>query len=252
MNSNNQVIKYDSEKKFFNRVFASKTKSSYYRIGFTSIIFNSLMNNLGNLEGKKVVDFGCGGGWLTKKLAGKGAEVWAFDISDEAVKKTKTMVERLNLQHRVHVDQMPAETLNYDSNIFDVIVGNAILHHVNLAASLKEIKRVLKKGGKAYFMEPLGHNLILNLYRRMTPHLRSEDEVPMRFEHFKIIKDYFYKFEHEEYYLTVLFALFCYFLGLKNLTLKTRDFLFRLDQLILGLFPRAKKYCWYTILIMEK
>jgi ubiquinone/menaquinone biosynthesis C-methylase UbiE len=210
------------------------------------------MSKLGNLEGKKVIDYGCGRGWLTKTLANQGAEVWAFDISDEAVKKTKAMVESLNLQHRVHVDQMPAEALNYNSNMFDLIVGNAILHHVDLVASLKEMKRVLKQGGKAYFMEPLGHNLLLNLYRRMTPHLRSEDEVPMRFEQFTIIKDYFPKFEHEEYYLTVFFALFWYCMGLKNITLKTRDFLFKLDQLIFRFFPCAKKYCWYSVLCMGK
>ena len=252
MNFNNPEKKHNSEKEFFNSVFAHEKKSSYYSIGFTSIIFNRLMSKIGNLEGKKVVDFGCGKGWLTKTLASKGAEVWAFDVSDEAVKQNLAMVKNLNLQHRVHVDQMSAEALKYDSNIFDLIVGNAILHHVDLNTSIKEIKRVLKKGGRAYFMEPLGHNLLLNLYRRMTPHLRSADEVPMRFEQFTIMKDYFPKFEHEEYYFTVFFALFWYCLGLKNLTLKTRDFLFKLDQLILGSFPRVKKYCWYSILTMEK
>lgn len=252
MNFNNSAKQQESEKEFFNKVFAHETKSDYYSIGFTSIIFNGLLSKIGDLEGKKVVDFGCGGGWLTKKLAGKGAEVWAFDISNEAVNKTKTMVESQNLQHRVHVEQMPAEALNYDSNMFDLIVGNAILHHLDLVTSLKEIKRVLKQGGKACFLEPLGHNLLLNLYRRITPHLRSEDEVPMRFEQFKIIKDCFPKFEHDEYYFTVLFAIFFYFLGLKNLTLKTRDFLFKLDKLILGSFPSVKKYCWYSILTMEK
>ena len=252
MNFNNPEKKLNSEKEFFDMVFAGEKKSSYYTIGFKSIITNRFMSKLGNLEGKKAIDYGCGVGWLTKTLAKQGAEVWAFDISDEAVKKTKAMVESLNLQHRVHVDQMPAEALNYASNMFDLIVGNAILHHVDLVASLKEMKRVLKQGGKAYFMEPLGHNLFLNIYRRMTPHLRSEDEVPMRFEQFTIIKDYFPGFEHEEYYFTVFLALFWYFLGLKKLMLQTRDFLFKLDQLILDFFPRAKKYCWYSLLCVEK
>ena len=253
MNFNNPEKQQESEKEFFNKVFASEKKSSYYSLGFTSIIYNCLMSKIGNLEGKKVVDFGCGEGWFTKKLANQGAEVWAFDISDEAVKKTIAMVENLNLQHRVHVDQMPAESLSYDSDSFDYVVGTAILHHTDFNASIKEIHRVLKKEGKAYFMEPLGHNFLLNWYRKKTPYSRSPDEKPLLFKDFKKIKKLFNKFDHEELYLLVLLALIWHFLVRSDrLMLKTRDILNKVDGLILRLFPFLKKYCWYTILIMEK
>ena len=110
------------------------------------------------------------------------AEVWAFDLSDEAVRKTKDLVESLHLHDRVHVDQMATDNLDYDSNMFDFIMGNAILHHVDLTASVKEIKRVLKDGGRAFFAESLGHNPFLNLYRILTPNKRSRNEAPLRFE----------------------------------------------------------------------
>jgi ubiquinone/menaquinone biosynthesis C-methylase UbiE len=252
MNLRNLEKRQDAEKKFHDRKLSSERKYNYYSLGFTSIIFKALMSKIGNLEDKKVMDFGCGEGWLTKIIVNKGAEVWAFDISDEAVKKTQAMVKSLNLQNRVHVEQMSAEALNYDSNMFDLIVGNAILHHVDLVASLNEIKRVLKKGGKAYFMEPLGHNPLLNLYRKMTPHLRSKDEMPICFEQFSIIKDSFPKFKHYEYYLISLLALIWYFLGINNLVLKTRNILFPLDKVILRVFPNIRRFCWYSILEVEK
>jgi len=253
MNSGDIKKKHDSEMYFFDKTFGQKKQgSNLYDLGFKSIITNQFMQKLGNLESKKVLELGCGRGWLTKILATMGAEVWTFDISAEAVKESRLMTKRLNLQNRVHVDQMPAEKLTYDSGMFDIVVGNAILHHLDLIASIKEIKRVLKRGGSAYFMEPLGHNALLNLYRCITPELRTEDEKPLRFEHFSAIESHFTRFEHEEYYLTAFFALFWYLIGVKSQVLRTRNFLFKLDQLILRVFPFAKKYCWYSILSMKK
>ena len=147
---------------------------------------------------------------------------------------------------------MPAEKLKYDSDMFDLIVGNAILHHVDLIETLKEIRRVLKKGGSAYFTEPLGHNPVLNLYRKMTPSIRSKDEMPMRFEHFSLIQEHFPKFEHEEYYLTAIFSVLWHFIGKNTLMLRSRDILFKMDEVILRFLPGLRKYCWYSILMIEK
>lgn len=253
MNSGDIKKKHDSEMIFFDKTFGHKKKgSSFYDLGFKSIITSQFMQKLGNLEGKRVLEVGCGRGWLTRILATMGAEVWTFDISAEAVRETRAMTEKLNFQDKVHVDQMPAEKLTYDSGMFDIVVGNAILHHLDLNTSVKQIRRVLRKGGKAYFMEPLGHNPLLNLYRWITPHLRTDDEVPMRIKQFTIFKDNFTRFEHEEYYLTALFALLWYIMKLKSPILWTRDILFRFDRLILRILPFTRRYCWYSILELEK
>ena len=242
-----------SEEAFHDRKFSSiKSKKSYYDFGFKSIVFNRMMNKIGDMQSKRVAEFGCGDGWITKKLAEKGAEVWTFDISNEAVGRTRALVNDLDLQEKVHVSQMPAEKLKYDSDMFDLIVGNAILHHVDLVETLKEIRRVLKRGGRAYFTEPLGHNPVLNLYRKMTPSIRSKDEMPMRFEQFSLIEEYFPKFEHEEYYLTAIFSVLWHFIGINTLMLKSRDILFKMDEKILHSLPSLRKYCWYSILKIEK
>ena len=240
------------ESDFHDKKFGSHREKDFYAYGFTSIIFNNLMRRIGNVDGKKILDFGCGEGWLGKLLASQGAEVWAFDISHEAVELTKSRFNNLNFRHKIHVNQMAAENLSYDSNTFDLIVGNAILHHIDLYTGLKEIKRVLEKGGKAYFMEPLGHNPFLNLYRFITPEKRTRNETPIRFEQFSIMREFFPNFTHEEYYFTAIFALFWYFIGRNNLMLKTRDILYKLDRVILRNFKFARKYCWYSILEFEK
>jgi len=242
----------EAEKIFHNRKFSRERKKNYYDLGFKKIIFNSMMRNIGDVEGKKVLEFGCGEGWLTKILASRGAEVWAFDISKEAIRTAQGYLQSKNLQTKVHLSQMTAEKLTYDSNMFDLVVGNAILHHIDLYEGIKQIKRVLRDGGKAYFMEPLGHNPLLNLYRLMTPNKRSKDEAPLRFEQLAIIKESFCKFSHEEYYLTAMLGLFWHFFGMNNIMLKTRDLLFKLDQIILRNFIFLRKYCWYSILEFEK
>ena len=72
-----------SEQAFHDQRFSSeKRRKSYYDFGFKSIVFNRMMNKLGDIQSMKVAEFGCGDGWFSKKLAEKGAEVWTFDISN--------------------------------------------------------------------------------------------------------------------------------------------------------------------------
>jgi len=256
MNQNNHdelKKRHISEKTFHDLKYSQTKQKSFYALGFKSIIFDNMLHKIGDIRNKKVLEFGCGNGWQTKILASKGAEVWAFDISDVAVKKTSKLMEDMNLQDRVHVDQMPAEKLAYESDMFDVLVGNAILHHLDLNVAMREIHRVLKRGGKAYFLEPLGHNPFINLFRRFTPDIRTKDETPLRLKHFDVISKIFAKFKHEEYYFLTLLSFFWYFLIRKDdLFIKSRNFLFSLDTALLKKFPSLKKYCWYTILMVEK
>jgi len=245
--------RHQSEKVFHDSKFSKKGKKDYYALGVNGIIYNKMIEKIGDLTGKKAVDFGCGNGWQTKLLVDKGAQVWAFDISDEAVKKTKQMSIRHNIEDRIHVEQMAAESLKYKDNEFDIVLGNAILHHLDIDIASKEIHRVLKPGGKAYFLEPLGYNPLINLFRKLTPNMRTKDEEPLRLEHFDIIQERFAGFEHEEYYLTVLVAFFWYFIFRQdNLFMKSVHFMNRLDRVLLRAAPCLKKYCWYSILIMEK
>jgi ubiquinone/menaquinone biosynthesis C-methylase UbiE len=241
------------EEAFHDRKFGSVgARTSYYDVGFKSLIFQTMLEKLGDIQGKRVLEYGCGSGWFTKKLAEKGAEVWAFDISAEAVDLTRSFLERENLSQNVHLDQMAAEDLTYDSRLFDLAVGNAVLHHVDLPLAMGQMKRVLKDGGRALFNEPLGHNPFLTLYRRTTPNLRSKDEKPLSFRDLKIIESNFNYFEHEEFYFTAIASASWHFLGSDSLMLKTRDFLLQLDEKLLRYFPFLRRYCWYTILECRK
>lgn len=244
--------RHAAEEEFHDRKLQNDKKQKYYSLGFNRPVLMRMMSKMGDLEGKKILELGCGQGWFTKLLVEKGAEVWAFDISNEAIEITRNLIESCNLQGKVHLEQMAAENLQYDSNKFDIVVGLAILHHLDIDLTCREIRRVLKPGGKAYFMEPLGHNPLLNLYRKLTPNLRSKDETPLHFKHYNLMKNNFSRFSHEEYYFLSFFALIWHFLSLNKLMLPTRNFLMKIDQIILSAFPCMKKYCWYSILEFVK
>jgi ubiquinone/menaquinone biosynthesis C-methylase UbiE len=46
------------------------------------------------------------------------------------------------------------ERLPFQDESFDVVFGSSILHHLNLPAALRDIHRVLRRGGRLVFAEP--------------------------------------------------------------------------------------------------
>lgn len=103
------------------------------------IVFSELM--IENINGKLLLDMGCGTGWFSKRAAEAGASVVSFDISRELVYKS-----------RVKVISMPAVGnalhLPFSSASFDVVVSSEVIEHtVSPASSIIEMARVLKTNG---------------------------------------------------------------------------------------------------------
>ena len=70
--------------------------------------------------------------------------------------------------------------------------------------SSEEIFRLLKPKGTLVFIEPLGTNPIINLYRKFTPNSRSKDEHPLINKDFKYIKNKFFQTQIKYYGLLTL------------------------------------------------
>ena len=123
----------------------------HYAAGPTQYVYAQMREALGDLTGKRVLEYGCGEGWITSDLARLGGTVCAFDISTQAAENTKRTLARQGLLERCNIEVMPAERLTYANESFDVAVGFAIIHHLDLVKALAELHRVLKPGGVAYF-----------------------------------------------------------------------------------------------------
>jgi 2-polyprenyl-3-methyl-5-hydroxy-6-metoxy-1,4-benzoquinol methylase len=117
---------------------------------------------LGDLAGKVVCDYACGDGADSVLLAANGAHViHAFDISHSAVEVTGRRARVCGIESKVKVALDNAEQLSYEADYFDAIYGSSVLHHLNIEKAAKEVNRVLKRGGRAVFREPLEQSKFL-------------------------------------------------------------------------------------------
>lgn len=99
-------------------------------------------------KGEKVLDIGCGPGWLVRNYAENGAEITAVDISNSAVDLTKKMLEIYQLKG--NIIKANAEELPFENNTFDFISSSGVLHHTpDMQKAINEAYRVLKPGCRA-------------------------------------------------------------------------------------------------------
>ncbi len=109
-----------------------------------------------NLAGKTVLDIGCGTGYFSLELLKRGAVVVCFDLSDKMLAEAKLRCGSVN----VHYQQGDAECLPFQSNEFDFVFSSLALQWCDdLSIPLREIKRVVKPKGNAYFSTLLDGSL---------------------------------------------------------------------------------------------
>ena len=105
-----------------------------------------------NCKNKKILEIGCGGGIDSMEYSRNGGNVWATDLTDEAVEFTKGRIERNNFQN-IKVEKVSVKDIPYEDNFFDIVHVMGILHHItDVDVGVKEILRVLKPGGSVYAM----------------------------------------------------------------------------------------------------
>ena len=136
---------------------------------------------LGDLEGKTIVDLGCGEGLNTVILAALGSKVIAVDISDNRLKTTNDRVQANRLQKNVLVVHGDATAIPIEDSRVHGVLCSSMLRHTDWIAAARQIRRILKPGGSAVFVEQVSGPIWLNKLRRLVPrpdHV-SEDERPL-------------------------------------------------------------------------
>lgn len=235
------------EKEFHNKLVVSgndrKENKFYKAINNIYLDFFDFLKS--EVKDKNILDFGCGNGGYVKKVNNFGpSKIIAIDISDEAIDYAKKInKENENIEFRVE----NCENTKLKSNQFDLIYGAGILHHLDLMKSFREINRLLKKDGSLIFIEPLGTNPIINLYRMFTPNSRSKDEHPFNFKDIKSLNKLFKKVEISYYGFFTLIGLPFY---KKAENSKIFTILSKIDKFFLNI-PFFRFLAW-SILIKAK
>ncbi|MBU3631133.1 bifunctional 2-polyprenyl-6-hydroxyphenol methylase/3-demethylubiquinol 3-O-methyltransferase UbiG [Polynucleobacter sp. AP-Melu-500A-A1] len=110
-----------------------------------------------NLEGKKVVDIGCGGGILAESIAQSGADTTGIDLSEKALKVAELHALEVgaNLTYRA----ISAEDLAQEqAEQYDVVTCMEMLEHVPDPASVVRACAALCKPGGTLFFSTLNRN----------------------------------------------------------------------------------------------
>ena len=171
----------EREQELWDGVFEEPTRTSAWRFYTTAETSAAYHRNLvvEGCAGKRVLEFGCSTGLLAFEMARMGARVTGIDVSERAIDAARRHAAAEGLSDRTTFEVMNAEDMTFEPATFDLVFGRSILHHLDLEPALDAIRRVLKPDGRAVFYEPMGHNPLINLYRRRTPRMRSPYEHPL-------------------------------------------------------------------------
>jgi SAM-dependent methyltransferase len=169
---------------------------------------------LGDLRGKRVLDVGCGEGTNAVILAKLGAIVTGIDISQGAIDAATQRAKLNGVESRVRFECSPLELANFQDGEFDIVWGEAILHHLlaDLESSLAHLASWTSPDGMMLFAEPVVLSHALRRIRMMVP-IRTDatpDERPLETGELSIVSRY-----------------------LRNAQVRYFDFLGRLDRFVI-------------------
>ncbi len=131
------------DKMYFYESFAKEFDSkmnmydTYKRI---SVFFDEILKDI-NIEGKCLLDAGCGTGWFSKVASERGAMVTSMDLGENLLKEVE---KKCNTKRVVgSVLAMP-----FENNTFDIVISSEVIEHTpHPYQAIREIYRVLKPNG---------------------------------------------------------------------------------------------------------
>lgn len=225
-----------------------------------------IMKNLGDIKGLKILELGCGLGEASVYLSLQGAQVFSTDLSEEMLNTTSKLAQKYNTA--VTTRKCSADKIDFPDESFDIVYAANLLHHVDIEQTLAEAKRVLVPGGRFVSWDPIAHNPVINIYRKMAKEVRTEDEHPLKMKELNTFKKYFKHLDWEcTWFFTLIIFLKFYFIdkvgvnqerywkkiisehkALEPLYTKLE----RWDTKFLKVFPFMKRFCWNIAIIAKK
>ena len=143
---NNVSLQYKDSKNLNQRI-SIHDKYSTNKQGFGNWIFS----NYKILKGVSILELGCGtcNMWIKRdKEIDMASKIVLSDISLGMIEESK---KNLSMYSKIEYKNINIENIPYEDESFDIVIANMMLYHVsNIDNALKEVRRVLKKGGVFY------------------------------------------------------------------------------------------------------
>jgi len=220
-------------------------------------MYDHLVELLNPLEGKRIMEFGCGLGKVSVWLAKHGAKVTGVDLGSDLVQAAR-QIAKLNqatcdfLQGDITAGDLAAP------NTFDVVIGLAVLHHLsvdNLKRALRSCSLLLKPGGFALFCEPVENSPIFRQVQNLVPVGKNGAVRPSILQR-KAWKKYVSTLDDrdlsnreltiagENCFKAIRISSFGFLVRLEGLLGSSyRNMLLGVDRIIFRFLPPTKRYC---------
>jgi ubiquinone/menaquinone biosynthesis C-methylase UbiE len=126
----------------------------------------------------RVLDLGCGAGHVSFHVAPEVGEVVAYDLSPEMLTVVAHSANERGLRN-IRTQQGVAENLPFADGSFDYVISRFSAHHWHdFDAGLREVTRVLKRGGTAVFIDSISPGApVLDTYLQTVEVLRDPSHV---------------------------------------------------------------------------
>jgi 2-polyprenyl-3-methyl-5-hydroxy-6-metoxy-1,4-benzoquinol methylase len=202
---------------------------------------------LGDLRGRDILELGCGKGEISTLLARSGARLTAIDLSPASIDVARRRAALHGVDGAIDFVVTAAEELPLQAESFDIVVGKAVLHHLDASRAAPELHRVLRPGGRAAFSEPLGTNPLLRFARDHLPYPNKNPrgaDVPLSRADLRAWEAPFSWTHHREIQL----------LAMAERALGDRDMprLRRADDWLLARVPPLRLLCRYVVMTMVR
>jgi 2-polyprenyl-3-methyl-5-hydroxy-6-metoxy-1,4-benzoquinol methylase len=126
----------------------------------------------GGVSGKHVVEFGSGRGRLSTLLARRGARVTGIDIGPNLVELAGKVAAANGVADQCTFRIGDITQLDLTSACADIVVGEAVLHHLDpagLKRAVAEAHRILRPAGLAVFLEPVENSKLFEFLQNLIP-----------------------------------------------------------------------------------
>ncbi len=132
---------YDNEKFFEEYAKMSRSQEGLSAAGE----WHQLKSLFPSLQGKTVLDLGCGYGWHCKFAAEQGAtQVLGLDLSQKMIQEAKNRNSSHQIQYRV----CGIEEYEYPEKTWDCVISNLALHYIeNIEMVFQKVHKTLKPQG---------------------------------------------------------------------------------------------------------
>ncbi len=100
------------------------------------------------LNGKTLLEIGCGDGRLTALLAGKADAITAIDPDERSIEAARRNISGVNFQVG------SGEKLEFADDTFDIVLFGYSLHHQDCIKALAQAGRVVRHNGQILIIEP--------------------------------------------------------------------------------------------------